>query len=108
MVFFATWCDGCKREIPTIKKIYQQYVGEKLGLIAINANFNDSLDKSMQYRKDNDLPYTVAFDETGQVADKYMVLGVPMILMVDRTGIIRYRSARFPAELDKVLNFFMQ
>jgi hypothetical protein len=37
-----------------------------------------------------------------------MVLGVPMVLMVDRSGIIRYRSSRFPAKLDEAIKFIMQ
>lgn len=108
IVFFVTWCTKCKGEIPAIKKIYHKYAGEKLGLVAINANFQDSLDKATQYRRENDLPYTVLFDEAGQVAESYMVLGVPMILMVDRSGIIRYRSARFPADVDQAIRSIMQ
>jgi peroxiredoxin len=108
MVFFVTWCTRCKGEIPTIKKIYHKYAGEKLGLVAINAKFKDSLDKAIHYHQENDLPYTVLFDDAGQAAQSYMVLGVPMILMVDRSGIIRYRSSRFPADVDKTIKSIMQ
>jgi peroxiredoxin len=108
MVFFVTWCTRCKGEIPTIKKIHHKYAGEKLGLVTINANFKDSLDKATHYRRENDLPYTILFDEAGQAAESYMVLGVPMILMVDRSGIIRYRSSRFPADVDKAIKSIMQ
>ena len=105
MVFFATWCRGCKEEIPVIKSIYRRYAGDKLGLVAVNTNFNDSLERSLRYREDNELPYTIVFDKQGDAAKNYMVLGVPMILMVDRSGIIRYRSSRFPDNLDKAIEF---
>lgn len=108
MVFFVTWCSRCKGEIPTIKNIYNKYAGEKLGLVTINANFQDNLDKATHYRKENELPYTILFDEAGQAAESYMVLGVPMILMVDRSGIIRYRSARFPTDIDQAIRSIMQ
>jgi peroxiredoxin len=108
VVFFVTWCSKCKGEIPTIKKIYHKYAGEKLGLVTINANFKDSLDKANNYRRENDLPYTILFDDKGQVAETYMVLGVPMILMVDRSGIIRYRSSRFPADVDQAISSIMR
>jgi peroxiredoxin len=108
IVFYVTWCSRCKGEIPTIKKIQQKYAGENLGLITINANFKDNLDKALLYRKKHDLPYTILFDEAGQTAETYMVLGVPMILMVDRSGIIRYRSSRFPTDLDKAVKHIMQ
>lgn len=108
LVFYVTWCKKCKGEIPTLKKIHKIYSGEKLGLVTVNAHFKDSLDKARQYRQEHDLPYRILFDETGHAAEKYMVLGVPMILMVDRSGIIRYRASRFPAELDKALKFIMQ
>ena len=108
LVFYVTWCKTCKGEIPTIKKIHKTYAGEELGLITVNAHFKDSLDNARRYRKEHELPYTILFDEAGHAADKYMVLGVPMILMVDKSGIIRYRASRFPAELEKAVKFISQ
>ncbi len=108
LVFYVTWCKTCKGEIPTIKKIHATYAGEKLGLITVNAHFKDSLDNAHLYRKEHKLPYKILFDKAGKAADKYMVLGVPMILMVDKSGIIRYRASRFPAELDKAVKYIMQ
>ncbi len=101
MVFWATWCKNCKGQIPLIKKIYEQYKPNELAILAVNIGKNETLDKIKLFVKDNLLPYPVTYDESGMVAGKYLIQGVPTIILVDKKGIIRNRLRGTPYDLEK-------
>lgn len=101
LVFWATWCPACKEEIPKLKEVYAAYGPRGLGFLAVNVGINDSLQKATEYRKRHGLPYPMAFDEGSRVTRAYRVVGTPTILIVDRQGIIRYRGAAVPQDLDR-------
>lgn len=103
LIFFGTtWCPGCRAEIPVYKKIYETYTPR--GLNVIYVNIMESAKKVSRFAKTNELPYRTLLDEDGSVANTYNVVGVPMILLVDKKGFIvkvGHSSSEMP--LEKIL-----
>ncbi|WDE09052.1 TlpA family protein disulfide reductase [Thalassomonas viridans] len=98
LVFWATWCPNCKREIPKLKEIYANY-GKDIKVLAINTSVNDSLKKVKHYIDKHQLTYPVAYDTGREVTKLYNVMGTPTQLVIDINGVIQYRSAEVPDDL---------
>ncbi len=99
LVFWATWCPVCKTEIPKLKEIHATYAANGMPLIAVDVGVNDSLRKVEKYLDAHKVTYPVIFDEGSRITKLYGVHGTPTVIIVDRGGIVRYRSAAVPDDL---------
>lgn len=99
LVFWATWCPVCKTEIPKLKAIHETYATKGMPLIAIDVGVNDSLKKVEKYLEDHKITYPVIFDEGSKITKLYGIQGTPTVVIVDKGGIVRYRSAAIPDDL---------
>ena len=101
LIFWATWCPACKEEIPKLKEIYSQFKSKGLTMLAINVGINDSAKKAALYKEKHNLPYPVLFDNDSLVTKLYNVMGTPTMIIIDKSGIIRYRSSVAPDDLNR-------
>jgi peroxiredoxin len=103
LIFFGTtWCPGCRAEVPKYKKVHETYAPR--GLVVIYINIMEPASKVARFAKANALPYRTLLDEDGREANKYNVVGVPMIMLVDKEGyIIKVGHSSSEMPLDKVL-----
>ena len=103
LIFFGTtWCPGCRAEIPVYKKVYETYAPR--GLNVIYVNIMESAKKVSRFAETHSLPYRTLLDEDGDVANAYNVVGVPMIILIDKNGyIIKVGHSSSEMPLDKVL-----
>jgi thiol-disulfide isomerase/thioredoxin len=60
---FATWCEPCTREMPTIVQTANEYFDR--GLRVIGINFRESDNTVRAYRKRFSIPYPIAMDGEG-------------------------------------------
>ncbi|HBB16284.1 MAG: hypothetical protein A3J94_09870 [Syntrophus sp. RIFOXYC2_FULL_54_9] len=86
LIFGTTWCPACREEIPRLKDIYARYA--ERGLVMVNINVRESQDKVTRYAGKNALPYRSLLDEKGTVSEKYGILGVPALILLDEAGMI--------------------
>jgi peroxiredoxin len=103
LIFFGTtWCPGCRAEVPKYKKVHETYTPR--GLVVVYINIMEPASKVARFAKANALPYRTLLDEDGSQANKYNVVGVPMIMLVDKEGyIIKVGHSSSEMPLDKVL-----
>lgn len=92
VVFWATWCPPCRREIPTLKDIQAKYGPKGLQLLAVAIDYRQTREQVVQFQKDNQLPYSVLWDEGNKVSEHYGVYGIPTLVLVDPQGVIRFRG----------------
>ena len=83
--FWATWCTGCKVEIPWYMEFENKY--GKDGLAAIGVSMDDDGWKSVKpFLQEHKLNYPVVIG-TQEVANEYGGLpSLPMTLLIDRRG----------------------
>ena len=102
MFFGTTWCPGCRSEIPVYKKVFETYAPK--GLEVIYINIMEPASKVKRFTESNSLPYRVILDENGEVANTYNVVGVPMIVLVDKDGyVIKVGHSSSQMPLDEVV-----
>lgn len=89
--FWATWCEPCKIEIPLLMNMAEEFKDKPVKIFLINTRDDrkmteDSI-RAVITRRGYTLPCLL--DATGTVADRYTVRGLPMIVVIDKFGIIR-------------------
>ncbi len=104
LVFWATWCPNCKREIPHINKIAKEFgakggEGKTMEFLGVNVGVNDSLKKVRRYAKKYTMDYPIYFDKDSSLTKMFKVSGTPTIIIVDKSGIVRYRDVSPPKDL---------
>ncbi len=90
--FWATWCPPCRREMPSMERLYQQIGDEKFGVIAVDQM--EEIDDVFAFTGQLELAPTfdILFDTTSQVSQDYAVRGLPTTYLLDKQGKIRYRA----------------
>ena len=85
--FWATWCDECKKEKPTMQRLYEKMQGRPFQILTIL--YRDDAKKAVEYMKMNGYTMPVLLDEDMKVARNYGVRGVPETYIIDREGILK-------------------
>ncbi len=90
--FWATWCPPCRREMPSMERLYQKLKDKDFIVLAIN-QFEDP-DHVFAYtgQLGTDPTFPILFDRDSKVAELYQVKGLPTTFLIDKQGMIRYRA----------------
>ncbi len=103
--FWATWCGPCRREMPHVKQVYQQW--HDRGLEVVGVNLDKDPEALAKYLKENDLPWSQLVGEGAkEAAQTYDVRGIPTLMLVDRDGkivAITHQVAKLVPEIEKRL-----
>jgi peroxiredoxin len=87
--FWASWCGPCRQEMPEFEAAYSAGPAGDLAILAVNALSLDSRRDAERFVEEFGVTFPVAFDETGAVAERYRVRGLPSTFFIDRAGIVR-------------------
>ena len=90
--FWATWCPSCRKEIPSMVKLYESYKNKGLEIIGINL---DKLDKSgiEKFSLEYNINFPILLDPTGKTAALYGITALPATFILDRNGKIQEKVA---------------
>jgi len=99
LIFWATWCPSCTREVPKLINLYQEAKNKPYEILSIDVGYNDSLQKVRQFQEKYQLPYKIIFDESAGLALKYGVIGVPTHVIVNKEGVIVSTFNQLPENL---------
>ena len=101
LIFWASWCPNCKKEVPKINKLYEKYSGRGMDFIGINVGFNDSESKARAFINQTGMMYPVIFDKRGRISKQFSIQGVPTIIVTNRQGIVRFKNYGLPTMTEK-------
>lgn len=90
--FWATWCPPCRREMPSMERLYQKFNGDSFTVLAINQMEDGDHVFAYTGQLDVDPTFTILFDSDSTVSQAYGVKGLPTTYLIDKKGIIRYRA----------------
>jgi peroxiredoxin len=103
IVFWATWCPYCVRDMPRYKDLFAKYAAKGLKILSINIAANDPLQRVEAFQQKTQLPYPILYDSAQEVSRLYYVTGVPVSVIIDRKGIIQYRGYQLPDNADQMI-----
>jgi thiol-disulfide isomerase/thioredoxin len=87
--FFATWCPHCREQTPVLQSLYE---GQKdAGLIVLGVNVGEGQTDVAKYKDELGLTFSIVRDSQVQVIENYWGRGVPLVLLLDREGMIQAR-----------------
>ncbi len=85
--FWASWCDACKEEKPSIQNLVNaEKANDKF--VFISVLFRDDPSKAMEYMKSNGFNFPVLIDNKNIAAD-YGIRGVPETFVIGKNGTIK-------------------
>jgi thiol-disulfide isomerase/thioredoxin len=87
--FWASWCEPCRAEMPTLQQVADLYGPEKLLVLAIN--FKEKPARALQFAQSTGVTMPVLLDTDGRVARQWGVKVFPTTLLIDRRGRPRQR-----------------
>ncbi len=106
--FWATWCEPCRRELPLINKIYDEYHNRGVKIVSVSLD-SDSVDLR-RYLSNASLRWDVLSDYKGwqsKAASTYSVNQIPASLLINKDGVIVARNiplSILSEELDKIIS----
>ena len=86
--FWATWCGPCRQEMPLLDELYNRY--QRVGFNLLGVNIDDDSRRAMQMAEELGIDFPVLFDATKEVSRLYEVEAMPVTVLVDREGTVRY------------------
>jgi peroxiredoxin len=86
--FWATWCGPCRQEMPLLDELYTRY--ERVGFNLLGVNIDDDSRRAMQMIEELGVNFPVLFDARKEVSKLYEVDAMPVTVLVDREGNVRY------------------
>jgi peroxiredoxin len=88
--FWATWCNICKREMPILQKVYQEYQGKGVEFLGIALDENEAAIKKVVREKGVTYP-TLVDKDTKVATEIYQLSGpIPYKVVIDLSGTIVY------------------
>jgi peroxiredoxin len=84
---WATWCEPCRQEMPSMQALYAKLAGADFQMLAVSAD-QSGRDVVERFVKTYALTFPVLPDPDLQVADRYRVTGYPETFVIDRNGTI--------------------
>ena len=101
LVFWASWCGPCRVEAPQVQRVAQNY-GDRVQVLGVNAGE----DRPTATRAASALGMTwpVAMDVDGAIRAAYAVSAIPMVLIIDKNGVVRHRNNGVPSDVHRLLD----
>jgi peroxiredoxin len=88
--FWSVYCVPCVKEVPELGMLDRKYKGRGLVTAGICTDPGDK--GSMErFLAPFTIDYPVCVDNSGDVARRYRVKAVPVTVLIDKTGTVRYR-----------------
>ena len=102
VVFFATWCGPCMREVPHVIALTEAATDHNVHVVAINVREDRAaVDAFLAQKKPN---YPVLSDKDGTVSSRYGIRALPTVVGIDRAGVVRHWGHSVPSDREQFLN----
>jgi thiol-disulfide isomerase/thioredoxin len=105
--FWATWCGPCRMTMPIVENLQKEYVDT---MVLLTINLQESHDVVRDYIRAQGIRSRVLLDEEGLVGKVYGTESIPLQILIDKQGIVRFIQAgygpgmasRLRAEINKL------
>jgi len=89
--FWASWCLECRTEHENLLALNRHF-SQNPDFVMLGINYQDQVEDARKYLQENGSNFDHIRDLKGAISIDYGVYGVPETFVIDRKGIIRYKS----------------
>jgi thiol-disulfide isomerase/thioredoxin len=86
--FWATWCEPCRAEMPSINKLRASLAGQPFAVLAVNLGENEQ--RIRRFMAQVPLEFTVLLDRDNAAAKAWRTRVLPASFLVGPDGRVRY------------------
>ena len=87
--FWATWCEPCREEMPSLQRLQQKLGGR--GFRVVGVNVGEGAPRIRQFLERTPVSFTMLRDADSDVMKAWRVRMLPASFLVDRRGMLRYQ-----------------
>ena len=117
--FWATWCKPCEQMFPKLNELHKKHGGQGLVIVALTRFFLayegteqaqlDELALIRSFIENHSVEFRVGVSEDEHTQTLFGAIGIPIIVLIDRRGIVRLitvssEDERFKLALNECLN----
>ncbi|KPL02524.1 MAG: hypothetical protein AMJ73_08665 [candidate division Zixibacteria bacterium SM1_73] len=88
--FWATWCSPCRREIPSLERLYQSKKDQGFEIVAVNQE-RASASQIASFAQEYGMSFPILLSRRGDVGSKYWVRAIPTSFLLDKNGVIKWK-----------------
>lgn len=102
---WATWCGPCRRELPFLEKLQEEYAGKNIVFVSVSIDEEQNSWEQMVAEKEMKGVQLIATKGwKAAICDAYAINSIPRFLLIDREGkIISARAERPSGKIGEVL-----
>lgn len=105
--FWATWCQPCLAELPTIQALYEKY--HERGFEVLGVSLDESRQDVEGFMTERRIPWPTVFSGMGwqdPLADSYGIRMIPRLILIGRDGAVISIDAKGERLADAVAELF--
>jgi peroxiredoxin len=91
--FWARWAGDSRQEMPALDRINTTY--NRAGLVVLGVSIDEDLNRAREFAGAMKVSYPILFDTGSDVGRNYFLQRMPMTILVDRAGVVRYSNVGF-------------
>ena len=89
--FWATWCPPCRREMPSMQRLYQSLPKNRFEILAVNIGEDDDTVFAFTGTLEPSPTFQLLFDRDSLELRKWPVMGLPTSFVIDKKGRVALR-----------------
>lgn len=86
--FWATWCDPCRAEMPSLAAMARRH--ERAGLVVLTVNYREPPATIRRFLEATPTPMPVLLDTEGEATNAWTPRVFPSTVLIDRSGVPRH------------------
>lgn len=110
--FFATWCEPCKKEIPHLEKLQEEFKDKPVKFFLIDVG--EERDKVKEFVDTKNIQIQVLLDRYQKTAERFDALTLPRLFVIDKNGLIQRKQKGFTnpddflIEMSELINLILE
>lgn len=103
---WATWCEPCVAEMPSIERLYQRFGSRGLRVVGVSVDSPGFEQAIRDFASTHQLTFDILHDASGDIQRTYRSRGIPSTYVIARDGrirVIRQGAADWDAEDQRAL-----
>jgi peroxiredoxin len=98
--FWARWAGETRREMPALNRINNTY--ERAGLVVLGISVDEDLRRAHEFADAMKVSYPLMFDTGSDLGHDYQLQKMPLTILIDRSGVVRYSHVGFKRGDDRM------